>query len=80
MKFLAKMEVLMQVARPSFQPIVTLKMVHLSLKHGLSPMSPLAFTYYGMLLASLGNIREGYGYAKIGKKLLARPGYNEVAG
>ena len=33
-----------------------------------------------MLLASLGSIREGYKYVKIGRKLLDKPGYNEMGG
>lgn len=80
MKILAKLEQLTQITRPSWQPIVTLKMVQLSLSYGYSPMSPLSFTYYGMLLARRGSIREGYSYVKIGRKLLDRIGYNEASG
>jgi len=80
MKFLARLELLILLTQPSWQPAVTLKMIQLSMKYGHSPISPLAFTYFGMLLARLGNIREGYSYVKMGRKLLDRPGYNEVAG
>lgn len=80
MKFLARLELLILLTQPSWQPAVTLKIVQLSIKHGHSPISPLGFTYFGMLVARLGNIREGYSYVKMGRKLLVRPGYNEVAG
>mmetsp|Transcript_32408 Transcript_32408/g.58578 ORF Transcript_32408/g.58578 Transcript_32408/m.58578 type:complete len:391 (-) Transcript_32408:18-1190(-) len=80
MKFLARLELLVLLIRPSLLPIVTIKMVQLSIKHGMSPMSPVGFTYYGMLLARLGNIREGCRYVRIGRKLLDRVGSNEVAG
>lgn len=80
MKFLTRLEIGSQQARPALQPIVTLKMVNLSLKHGLSPMSPIGFTYFGQLLARLGNVQEGNRYVKIAKKLLGRLGSKEVAG
>lgn len=66
--------------RPSDQPIVVLKMVQLSLEHGMSPISPLAFVSYGSLLASMGDIRQGYRYALMGKILLKEFGSRQVTG
>lgn len=80
MKFLALLELLTQLTRPSMQPHVTLKLVQLSINFGYSPISPVGFTYFGMLCARLGDIREGYSFVKIGRRLLDRPGYNKVAG
>ncbi|KAL7551594.1 hypothetical protein ACHAWF_014787 [Thalassiosira exigua] len=81
MKLLARLELLTQMARPSWQPIVTMKVVQLSIKHGLAPGSALGFTYFGALIARLGNIHEGYRYVKIGRKLIETEGmYDEVAG
>jgi len=80
MKFLARLELMTAYTRPSWQPIVTIKMVRISISHGMSPKSPIGFTYYGMLLTKLGDIRDGCRYAKIGRKLLDRPGAKEVAG
>ncbi|KAL7547670.1 hypothetical protein ACHAWF_010954 [Thalassiosira exigua] len=81
MQFLARLELLTQMARPAWQPIVTLKMVQLSIKHGMAPGSALGFTYFGALIARRASIHEGYRYVKIGRKLIETGGmYDAVAG
>jgi len=80
MKFYASLELSFQITKVEAQPIVTMKMVQLSIARGMSPMSPIGFTYFGQLLARLGNIHEGCRYVKIGRKLLDRLGSKEVAG
>ena len=80
MKFLAKLEVSLQMIKPAMQPIVTLKMVQLTLAHGLSPMTPIGFAYFGALLTRLGDAREGYRYAKIARGLLEKINSKEVSG
>jgi len=50
MKFLAKLEFLMQMTKPAWQPIVTVKMIQLSINHGLSPMSPLGESFHCSIL------------------------------
>ena len=80
MKILARLEHPIQLARPNFQPFATLKMVNLSLSMGLSPESPAAFTYYGIMLARKGDMREGCRYVKLAFKLLDEIGSREVAG
>mmetsp|Transcript_3578 Transcript_3578/g.6913 ORF Transcript_3578/g.6913 Transcript_3578/m.6913 type:complete len:822 (+) Transcript_3578:71-2536(+) len=80
MNFLTRLFEAFFMIRPSDQPIVVLKMVQLSVKHGMSPMSPLAFALYGSFLASMGNIHEGYRYARIAKALLEKIGSRRVAG
>jgi len=80
MKFYARLEIHLQMIKPALNSIVTMKMVQLSIAHGMSPLSPLGFTYFGQLLAAFGDIREGYRYVKIGRQLLERMGSKEVAG
>lgn len=41
---------------PSFGAAVSLRMVDITLKHGLSSLSSLAFAHYGEILASIGNL------------------------
>ena len=72
MKFLARLELSFQMTKPASQPIVTMKMVQLSIACGMSPLSPIGFTYFGQLLARLGNIQEGYRYVVVGRKMLER--------
>jgi len=80
MKFYARLEISFHMTKVEAQPIVTMKIVQLSITHGMSPVSPLGFTFFGMLLARLGDIREGCRYVRIGRKLLDRIGSKEVAG
>jgi hypothetical protein len=67
MRFLSKIEIVALLVNPPLHPFVTLKMVQLTITHGLSPMSPIGFVYYGSLLGRHGNIRAGYRFT-----LLAR--------
>ena len=80
MKFYARLELSFLMIKPDAQPIVTMKMVQLSLARGMSPMSPLGFAYFGQLLARLGDFQSGCRYVRIGKKLLDKLGSKEVAG
>ncbi|KAL7528135.1 hypothetical protein ACHAXR_007195, partial [Thalassiosira sp. AJA248-18] len=80
MKFYARLESSFQMIKPAAQPIVTLKMVQLSIAHGMSPMSPIGFVYFGQLLVRLGNVKEGCHCVKIARMLLDRLGSKEVAG
>mmetsp|Transcript_4484 Transcript_4484/g.8609 ORF Transcript_4484/g.8609 Transcript_4484/m.8609 type:complete len:739 (-) Transcript_4484:970-3186(-) len=80
MKFYARLRLSFQMTKVEAQPIVTMKIVQLSITRGMSPISPLGFTYFGMLLARLGDIREGCRYVRIGRQLLDRIGSKEVAG
>mmetsp|Transcript_14036 Transcript_14036/g.29534 ORF Transcript_14036/g.29534 Transcript_14036/m.29534 type:complete len:830 (+) Transcript_14036:1-2490(+) len=81
MRFLAMLETSFMMAKPSSQAFVTIKMVQLSISHGMSRISPVGFAHFGSLLGTLGNILEGYRYVKLAKQLLGRiAGSNEVAG
>ncbi len=60
-------------ANPLLFPILAFHFVRLTLKYGLSPISPLGFITYGMILNSvLGKIDSGYQYGQLGIKLLER--------
>jgi len=52
MKFLSRLEISLVMGRRGVIPIVTSKMVELSLVHGLTPMSAIGFAYFGSMLAS----------------------------
>jgi len=71
MKFLAKLtESQVMSKNPQETPLAILKMVQISLKVGMSSVSPLAFVQYASFLATQGDIREGYRYARVAKALL----------
>jgi len=60
-------------ANPLLFPLLAFHFVRLTLKHGLSPISPLGFITYGMILNSvLGKIDSGYLYGRLGIKLLEK--------
>ncbi|KAL7541084.1 hypothetical protein ACHAXR_010617 [Thalassiosira sp. AJA248-18] len=80
MKFYARLEPSLQQIKPDAQPSITLKMVQLSIAHGMSPMSPIGFTHFGQLLVRLGNVKEGCRCVKIAQRLLDKIGSKEVAG
>ncbi|KAL7502047.1 hypothetical protein ACHAXN_000145, partial [Cyclotella atomus] len=55
-------------------------MVHLTLSHGLSDMSPVGLVYFGSLLAKNGNIQVGYRFSLLAKQLADKLDAKEVAG
>ena len=55
---------------PEKQPIVITKMIELTLSHGVSEASPLAFAFFGSMLGKLGNIEKGYQYANLARQLV----------
>ena len=50
---------LLHYIKPSLICAASLRMVELTLSEGLTPSSPLAFAYYGEMLAASGNLAEG---------------------
>ena len=58
-KLYANLAHLLHVVQPSLIGSVSLRMVELTMSEGISPTAPLAFAYYGEMLASMGNISEG---------------------
>ncbi|KAL7536597.1 hypothetical protein ACHAWF_005522, partial [Thalassiosira exigua] len=80
MKFLARLEILFQMTNPNLQPFVTIRMVELSISHGLSQLSPVGFVHFAQLLARLGNFVEACRYVKVAQELSVKRGLNECAG
>ena len=82
MKFLAKLsESQFMSKNPQETPLAIMKMVQISLKYGMSGVSPLAFVQYASFLATQGDIRGGYRYARVAKALLdSNPSNIQVKG
>jgi hypothetical protein len=60
------------LVRPMLAPFVTLKMMQLTLVHGLSFISPLAFTTYGMLCVRTSGIDAAFRFGDLGLELLEK--------
>ncbi|KAL3781862.1 hypothetical protein HJC23_005402 [Cyclotella cryptica] len=80
MKFLCRLASVTHQVHPNLLPVVTLKMVELTIAHGMSSMSPIGFAYLGSLVAKLGNIKGGYKCASLAKSLVDKMNLKEVAG
>jgi hypothetical protein len=80
MKFLGKMEVGMTQIMPKSAPYVSQQIIQLSLRHGMSPESPIGFVHLGSYMAKLGDIGGGYHYVKLALSLLDKVGSRESAG
>jgi predicted ATPase len=80
MKCLSKLQLTIFLVSPDLQPVVTLKMVDLTIEHGMSPMSPVGFAYFASLLGQLGELKDALRFAKLSKSLLDAMGSNEILG
>lgn len=58
------------VAKPCFAPFVQLKMVEITMKHGLSALASVAFASYGMLCTAVGKFDESNRYGQLSLDLL----------
>jgi predicted ATPase len=64
--------------RPELTPYVALKMISLTIKHGLSPFSSFAFAMVGTLCQTLyGDIDSGLRYGQLGLRVYQRFGRKE---
>ena len=59
LKLYANLAYMLHLTDPSLIGAVSLRMVDITIKSGLTSISPLAFAYYGETLASIGYITEG---------------------
>jgi histidine kinase len=60
-------------ASPALLPLIAFKSVHLSVKYGLSPITPFAFNAYGFIQSAfLGNIERGIEYCRLAIDLINR--------
>ncbi|GAB1543319.1 AAA family ATPase [Scytonema sp. NUACC21] len=76
---IAAMRVLITVLVPAYLttpnlfPLVTFKMVNLSVRYGNSPQAAYGYALYGWLLCgALGDIKSGYEFGQLAMKLLER--------
>jgi len=58
------------LARPNLQPVITTKMIRLTLAHGITPHSSVGFAAFGMLHAKLVSIPSGYRWTKLARRML----------
>ena len=59
MKIYSNLCHLVHLVKPSLIGAVSLRMVELTMNHGLVSSSPLAFAYYGEVLVVSGSVKEG---------------------
>ena len=56
--------------KPEFLPLITFRMIQLTMKGGICAISSPAFAAYGMLLAcAFGSVEEGYSYGQLALEL-----------
>jgi predicted ATPase/class 3 adenylate cyclase/tRNA A-37 threonylcarbamoyl transferase component Bud32 len=61
------------VAVPDLSPLITFKVLQLSLCHGYAPTSAMSFAAYGLVTCAIvNNIKSGYYYGQIALKLADR--------
>ena len=80
MLFLARLYHCFFMINPEKKPIVIIKMVLITLSHGMSQTSPLSFAWFGSLLGALGHIEEGHRYTKLAKQLIEENSSYESSG
>ncbi|WP_330220748.1 trifunctional serine/threonine-protein kinase/ATP-binding protein/sensor histidine kinase [[Phormidium ambiguum] IAM M-71] len=84
-ELLAAMRILLTLSpaafavRPNLYPLVTFKMVNLSLQYGNTPLSTYGYGTYGLLhCAMLGDFNSGYQYGQLARTLLNQFNAKEV--
>lgn len=68
------------LVRPNLSPFVTLKMMKLTLTHGLSFLAPLAFGTYGMLCIQMSDRESALRFGELSVQLLERFQVREYIG
>jgi histidine kinase len=70
MRFLYSMAQTIFLFFPKQVPLITSTLVRKSLRHGNTPISALAYTTYGMIMAAMvGDVNEGYRLGELGIKI-----------
>ena len=60
-------------SKPNLMPLITMKMVNLSIKYGNSSFSPFAYAAYGIILCGvLGKIDAGYEFGQLALNLMKK--------
>jgi predicted ATPase len=57
------------IGRPRLFPLLALKAVNVTLRHGNAEESPYTFIVYGMMLVSFGDLRAAYEFSELGLRL-----------
>ncbi|MBK9498447.1 MAG: AAA family ATPase [Leptospiraceae bacterium] len=67
------------LSKPLLFPVLVMKMVNLSLRRGISPISPFAFIVFGMIQGSaLGDFKTGYEWGKLAINLVDKYNFKSV--
>jgi hypothetical protein len=69
MKILGQLQVIALSVRPSLNPLMIMKMVQLTMLHGISPPASSGFCYFGTYLGHLGSIHVGHRFAQLGRSI-----------
>ncbi|MEC4818188.1 MAG: serine/threonine-protein kinase PknK, partial [Scytonema sp. PMC 1069.18] len=73
MRILSSMFSAAYLGRPEFVPLITLKMIDLSIQYGNTGMAAIGYCTYGFLLCSVvGDISTGYEFAQLSLNLLSK--------
>ncbi|KAL3796577.1 hypothetical protein HJC23_009708 [Cyclotella cryptica] len=80
MKCLAKLEMTTAMVDSLLHPIVTCKMIKLTIDYGLSPTAPVGFAYFAGILLKQGEMLAGFRFAKLAMQMLDQVGSKEFAG
>jgi hypothetical protein len=67
MKILAKLELPAFLVNPALHPLITLKMVNMSIHHGMSVVSPVGFAYFGSMLAKVDEMTDVGRFVRLAK-------------
>ena len=62
------------------QPIVTLTMINMTIEHGISPGTPVGLAWFAGHLTKIGELSDGFRFAKLAKTLMDRLGSREISG
>ncbi len=79
MRILSSAIALAYQAMPEMMPLICLKQINLSLKHGNSPLSAYTYVVYGLMLCGpLDDIEVGYQFGKLAVNLLSQFNVREI--
>ncbi|KAL3793409.1 LOW QUALITY PROTEIN: hypothetical protein HJC23_001857 [Cyclotella cryptica] len=80
MKFLCRLYVAVLQVNPNLVPLIPLKMVEITIEHGMSHLSPIGFAFFGSLVAQLGDLNGGHKFTCIAKSLIDKMMLRDIAG
>eukprot|EP00804_Cyclotella_cryptica_P016338 CCRYP_009905-RA/>CCRYP_009905-RA protein AED:0.10 eAED:0.10 QI:612/0.62/0.44/1/1/1/9/202/1008 len=78
LEIMSKLAVLQ--VNPNLVPLIPLKMVEITIEHGMSHLSPIGFAFFGSLVAQLGDLNGGHKFTCIAKSLIDKMMLRDIAG